>query len=76
MRSGAPGMFLVVFAVVLQLAPLSALAQAPEVVSQFPEEGAVLAEPPAFFPATPPTPVEPIPAVAGLNWPALTPVPL
>lgn len=49
---------------VLQLAPRSALAQPPEVVSQFPEEGAVLAEEPAFLPATPTTPEEPIPAVA------------
>jgi len=64
MRFVAIGMLTVAFALVLQLAPPSALAQAPEVVSQFPEEGAVLAEEPAFFPATPPTPEEPIPAVA------------
>lgn len=49
---------------VLQLAPRSALAQPPEVVSQFPEEGAILAEQPAFSPATPSTPEEPIPAEA------------
>jgi len=64
MRLVAIGMLTATFALVLQLAPPSALAQAPQVISQFPEEGAVLAEPPAFFPATPPTPVEPIPAVA------------
>ena len=64
MRFVAIGMLIVAFALVLQLAPPRALAQAPEVVSQFPEEGAVLAEQPAFFPATPPTPEEPIPAVA------------
>ena len=64
MRLVAIGMLTVAFALVHQLAPPSALAQAPQVVSQFPEEGAVLAEQPAFFPATPPTPEEPIPAVA------------
>src|SRR3990172_12666382 len=62
MRFAAIGMFIV--AVILQFAPPSALAQPPQVVSQFPEEGAVLAEEPAFLPATPTKPEEPIPAVA------------
>jgi len=64
MRFVAIALLTGVFTLVLHLAPRSALAQPPEVVSQFPEEGAVLAEPPAFFPATPPTPEEPIPAEA------------
>lgn len=62
MRFVAIGMFIA--ALILQFAPPSALAQAPEVVRQFPEEGAILAEPPAFLPATPTTTGAPIPAVA------------
>jgi hypothetical protein len=64
MRFVAIGMFTLALAFVLELAPPSALAQPPKVVSQFPEEGAVLAEEPAFLPATPTTPEEPIPAEA------------
>jgi hypothetical protein len=64
LRFVAIGIFAGMLSLVLQLVPRSALAQPPEVVSQFPEEGAVLAEEPAFLPATTTTPEEPIPAVA------------
>ena len=49
-------------AVLLLSGPPAAQAQAPEIVSMFPEEGDILAEEPAFLPATPTTPDEPIPA--------------
>lgn len=49
-------------AVLLLSAPPAAQAQAPEIVSMFPEDGDILAEEPAFLPATPTTADEPIPA--------------
>ncbi len=49
-------------AVLLLSGPPAAQAQAPEIVSMFPEDGDILAEVPAFLPATPTTPEEPIPA--------------
>jgi len=64
MRFAAIGMLTVASALIFQLAPPTALAQPPQVVTQFPEEGAILAEEPAFLPATPTDPEEPIPAVA------------
>ena len=48
-------------AILLVVGPPAAQAQAPEIVSMFPEEGDILAEEPAFLPATPTTPDEPIP---------------